>query len=285
MLVFFYIFLYRKGQRKKMDASHELIMELTALQTKYIQDVNRVIQTYQEKQKESPARNPKRDVYGDDDFVVEDDDEERINSRYASEEEEEEKVEEEKEEPRIPKRKRRAPQRYGKEKEKQEEDDDEKGEDCCSDGDAENDQVDADQWTLLKSQSYGFQKRHPWFRRHFQDGFDLVRSGLGHQGHQNNATAHRIWDLIANRPYEWSFKEVDKYNGTCNLCGQTKPIYYKGYDHTFKETWSFSSCCGPLAQAWQQFHLALSSGKSTLKEITRERDNVIEANSKKRSRR
>lgn len=272
-----------------MDASHELIKELTALQTKYIQDVNRVIQTYQEKQKESPTRNPKRDVYvvdGDDDFVVEDDDEERINSRYASEEgeEEEEKVEEEKEEePRIPKRKRRAPQRYGKE-EKQEEDDDEKGEDCCSDGDAENDQVDEDQWTLLKNQSYVLQKRNPWFRRHFQDGFDLVRSGLGHQGHRDNATAQRIWRFISFRPYEWSFKEVEKHNGTCNLCGQTKPIYYKGYDHGWKETWYFSSCCGPLAQAWQQFHLALSSGKSTLKEITRERDNVIEANSKKRSR-
>lgn len=222
------------------------------------------------------------------DFIVEDDDEERLESRYGSEEDEEKDIPPPVVKTYAGKRRTRSTRKRFEEDPNEEEDDDEEGDDCLAsdsgdEGGGENN-LDEDQWNTLKGKSYYTQKRSPWFQKRFLDAFNVMRSGLGNQG--NNTISITVWDDIAKHPNWWTFEEVEKFHGLCALCNKKKPIYYKGSDEINKKDYFFSSCCGPLAQAWHRFHLVLAKGvDATLKELDEARGVVVEKNANKRRRR
>lgn len=224
------------------------------------------------------------------DFIVEDDDEERLESCYGSEEDDEKDIPP----PVVSKvfktyagkrRTRSTRKRF----EEDEDEDDEEGDDCLasdsgSSGEGGENNLDEDQWNTLKGKSYYTQKRSPWFKKRFLDAFTVMRNGLGNQG--NNTISITVWDDIAKHPNWWTFEEVEKFHGLCALCNKKKPIYYKGSDEINKKDYFFSSCCGPLAQAWHRFHLVLAKGvDATLKELDEARGVVVEKNANKRRRR
>lgn len=287
-----------------LNATHT--KQLEALETKRNEEIKEAIEVYQkggpakdDKGKEEafdyaalfypspqyPPTQVEEEDEEEEEFIVEDDDEERLNSCYGSEDEEDVP-------PPPPVRRtlktyeRKRVTRYTDPKD--EDDDNDEGDDCLasdSQGGEEGEKnEDEDQWNTLKTKPFYTQKRSPWFQKRFLDPFNVMRSGLGNQG--NNTVSITVWDGIAKHPNWWAFEEVDKFHGLCALCNKKKPIYYKGSDEMSKKDYFFSSCCGPLAQAWHRFHLVLARGAdATLKELDEARGVVVEKNARKRRRR
>jgi hypothetical protein len=140
----------------------------------------------------------------------------------------------------------------------------------------------SDQWTLVRNKSFSELKRNPWFQKTFMDVFNGIRDNLGAQG--NNTLPITVWNNIADHSSSWTFSEVEKFYGTCALCGYKKPLYHKGVDSKQKKEYFFSSCCGPLAEAWREFHVVRTKKGSTLGEMNKARDAVVTAQALKRKR-
>jgi hypothetical protein len=205
-------------------------------------------------------------------FVVNDSDEEGLNEKWPAKAYPVPEI--------LTKRKRTTKSR---EEEEEEEDEDYESESIGEGSESgEGGGSEEDQWNLLRKKSYSELKLNPWFKRHFMDHFRIVRSNLGLEGH--NALGLTVWDNIADHPYKWSFEGVDTFQGTCALCGYKKPLCMKGTDAQKKRDYFFSSCCGPLAESWTEFHTLLAFKGNSLKDMEGARDKVLEAQSKKKKR-
>lgn len=197
--------------------------------------------------------------WSDRNFVVDDDDEAGLNEKYP--------------------KKRGLQTKYSED----EDDDDDIMSDVSESLSSSSSSSEGDQWTLLKNKSFSELKRNPWFQRYFMDPFNTIRDNLGLQG--NNTVATTVWDSIADHPSYWTFSEVDKFHGICALCGYKKPLYHKGVDSSKKKKeYYFSSCCGPLAEAWKEFHVIRTKKDSKLSDLNKARDAVVTAQSLKRKR-
>jgi hypothetical protein len=269
-----------------MNASNtpefELQSTLNRLTTQYQYDVNAAVAKYTAertnlkqnnttttilKQNNSIVPKEKEEASGfneayewsDRNFVVDDDDEVGLNEKYP---------------------KKRGP------KYSEDEDDDD---DIVSDvseslsSSSSSQESESDQWTLVRNKSLYELKRNPWFQRYFMDPFNTIRDNLGLQG--NNTVATTVWDSIADHPSSWTFSEVEKFYGICALCGYKKPLYHKGVDSSKKKKeYYFSSCCGPLAEAWKEFHVIRTKKDSKLGDLNKARDAVVTAQALKRKR-
>jgi hypothetical protein len=51
-----------------------------------------------------------------------------------------------------------------------------------------------------------------------------------------------------------------------------------------KKEYYFSSCCGPLAEAWKEFHVIRTKKDSKLGDLNKARDAVVTAQALKRKR-
>lgn len=254
-------------------------------------NVRRRVSFSQEKPKELPPKekeeleeeeleddNHENYEMSDRNFVVDDSDEEGLNAKYDPDDDEKDEgllV-------LVPEgSKRRGRKRTLVEDEEEDEDyEEDHSESIGKEGSGEGSEE--DQWRLLRKKSYSELKLNPWFKRRFMDHFRIVRSNLGLEGH--NALGLTVWDNIADHPYKWSFEEVDTFQGTCALCSYKKPLCLKGTDAQKKRDYFFSSCCGPLAESWTQFHTLLAFKGTSLKDMEEARKNVLEAQSKKKKR-
>lgn len=209
--------------------------------------------------------------WSDRNFVVDDDDEEGLNEQY-----EESSSSSSAPSPVLKKRARRITKKVIRYEDEDDDDDDEEGDVCSSSSSSHQEN---DQWAMVCNKPLSELKRNPWFKRKFMDHFETIRSNLGLEG--NNALAQMVWDSISDHPNQWSFERVSaSHKGICALCGYTKWLYTKATDLQKKKEYFFSSCCGPLAKAWQHFNSVLSY-KGPLPDLEGARDDVVAAQAMK----
>lgn len=179
-----------------------------------------------------------------------------------------------------PTSKRRARIRVKRYTDREEDGDDEDGEDCADPDEVGPDKMAEQQWNTIKTLPYEKQRTNPWFKKRYLDHFEGVRANLGRQG--NNDVGNLIWNNIQEEPLFWEFKEINPFYTTCSLCNSKKRCALQAKDTMNNRDYFFASCCGPLAEAWADFHSIRLIPGSAL-DLDEARDAVVTANSKKKN--
>jgi hypothetical protein len=178
-----------------------------------------------------------------------------------------------------PTSKKRAQKRVERFTDQEEDGDDEDGEDCADPEEVVPDKAAEQQWNTIKKLPYDLQRTSPWFQDRYLNPFEGVRENLGRQG--DNDIGNLIWNNIPLRPSFWEFKKIDPFYTKCAFCNSKKRCTMQVDDVVNKREYFFASCCGPLAEAWRNFHQARLYAGSVAK-LDNARDAVVTANSKKK---
>lgn len=140
--------------------------------------------------------------------------------------------------------------------------------------------TDIDTWIYLRTKPTARLLRSPWYRTHFGDKLDAIRSALGRES-ANNKLPRQIWDDIALNPDGFHLTERTTPSlERCAFCGCHRACTFH---FGFGSRWlHMGPHCARLALAWQNFcQLLADAPNQDLADMQTALDDVHKAHARK----